>query len=277
MLADLTRLFAADGSLLLRGRFGHEFELTWIQEHVPAIEGRWDHYMAYNKVDIRTAYGLSQPAPVVYVDHDFIDDRAMDRHPFYQEFMAAHAIRYTIGSRFPVEDGQSTMLNIFRTKAQGHHGRPEIELMQALMPHLARACTIDQRLANARRAERRLREALDRVPDAIFLVEPDGKIVDANHAADMLLRAADGLSAPQSRLSASHAGTRKPLADAIAGAAERKIEARTQALPIPRPTGGRPLQVLVMPLPLSTAGSLELHARAPTVMVVVSDPDAAPV
>ena len=186
-LAKMSALFGGVGAILVRARFGREVELTWIQERVPAVEGRWDHYMAYRDFDVRTAYGLSRPAPLVYVDQEFIDERAIERHPFYQDFLATYDLRYTAGSRFPAEDGEFGIVNVFRNKAQGHHGRPETALMRALVPHLTKACTIDQRLAKARLAERRLREALDQVPEAIFLVEPDGRIVDANHAADLLL------------------------------------------------------------------------------------------
>lgn len=279
-LRKITAVLGGVGSVLARGRpHSGQLELTWIQEHVPAIEGRWDHYRAYQDFDIRTAHGLSSPPLAVYTDNDFTDDRTIDRHPFYQEFMACYDLRYTIGSRLPAEADEVGIVNVFRSRQQGHHGPDAAERMEALAPHLARACAIDQRLAAARRRQRQLRDALDRVPDAIFLLAPDGKIVDANRAAEQLLRARDGLSAPQSRLGASHAPSRKPLAEAIAAAAARRIHpGMTQALPIPRPSGGRPLQALVIPMPRADPPIITaLPAPVTLVMLVVSDPDTLPV
>ncbi|MEM7024487.1 MAG: helix-turn-helix transcriptional regulator [Pseudomonadota bacterium] len=275
ILVEMSALFGGVGAILVRVRFERGLELTWIQERVPAVEGRWDHYMAYRDLDVRTAYGLSKPAPLVYVDQEFIEERAIERHPFYQDFLATYDLRYTAGSRFPAEDGEFGIINVFRNQAQGPHERAETELMQALVPHLTKACAIDQRLAKARLAERRLREALDRVPEAIFLVEPDGRIVDANHAADLLVRKGDGLSSAQARLSAAHAVARKRLADVIAGAARRELDVSGRALPIPRESG-RPLQLLIAPLPQAASRTFPVQSPKPIVMVLVSDPDAAP-
>jgi len=277
-LRKITAAFGSAATLLVRARATPDIEFAWIQEYVPAVEGRWDHYMAYRDMDIRTAYALRKPAPAVYVDQEFIDDRGMDRHPFYQEFMAVHGVYHTVGGRFAADEGQVGLINVFRSKAQGHHEQAEIALMRALLPHLTRVSAIDQRLASARRAQARLRDALDRVPDAIFLVERDGRIVDANRAAERLLRERDGLAAPQAHLTASHAASRRLLADAIAGAAAHRARAdAASTVPLLRSSGARPLQALLMPLPPAKRGAIEVTGSVrPLVMVVVSDPEALP-
>ena len=84
------------------------------------------------------------------------------------------------------------------------------------------------------------------------------------------------MSSSQARLSATHAVARKRLADAIADAARRELEVSARALPIPRGSGGRPLQVLIAPLPQAASRTFPVRSPKPIVMIVVSDPDAAP-
>ena len=273
-LTKITALFGGVGSILVGARWTGGLELTWVHEHVPTVEGHWDHHIADRRLDIKTAQGLSKPLLSVYTDCDFIADREIDRHPFYQEFMACYDFRYTIGSQFPGNGGGFGIINVFRNRQQGHYGRPHVKLMEALLPHLTRACDWRATIAGYR-SQRRLREALDQVPEAIFLLEPDARIVDTNCAAEQMLRVRDGLSATHSRLGASHRATRKRLADTIAAVAEHRGYPNT--LPIPRPSSGRPLQALVIPMPRTEPPMERVPPRTiPLVMLVVSDPDALP-
>jgi PAS domain-containing protein len=132
-------------------------------------------------------------------------------------------------------------------------------LMRALVPHVMRAVTIEQRLGGLALERAGVAEALDRLPTGVLLLDERGRVTFANRTAEDLLRRGDGLAIDRERqLCASRpadgAALRRTVAGACAtGAALRHDGGGLAAggvLLVARPSGRRPLQVTVSPLRL---------------------------
>jgi PAS domain-containing protein len=90
-----------------------------------------------------------------------------------------------------------------RDRRSGDFADDEIALLQALSPRLVRAVGLSRHLG-ALEGKRQLSEALlDVAAKPVIIVEPDGRIVQANHAAWRILDAADGLLLHRDRLAAA--------------------------------------------------------------------------
>ena len=234
-------------------------------------------YLAVADYDVRTHYGLSRPGQV-YADHDFITDREIDRHIFYQEFLRPYDMRYTVGVSMPASVGRGIVANVFRSPTQGHATQAEIALMGMLYPHIAQAVRISERLEQLSLENAALRDAFDHLNDAVFITSGDGKVIVANRRADAMVKAGDGLLTVSGVLSTSHRPTADALHDLIARTAKNEPRQSPQAvaLPIPKPAGGRPLHLLAMPVVTSMEAHLGFREGKPSVFLMVNDPDLQP-
>ena len=199
---------------------------------------------------------------------------------------------------------------MFVARPRGHGPFPpeDVAALGLLLPHLTAAVGASLRLAEVGAAGEAACAALDRCSQALLLVDAAAGVHFANRAAEVLLRAADGLalepargplggagrSAGRGRLRAATpaatAALRRAVADAAALAApphtlgEPAVPPRTAALALDRPSGYPPLAALAVPLGPSGgtraawADALAVGgagaAGGPTVALFVSDPAA---
>jgi PAS domain-containing protein len=107
-----------------------------------------------------------------------------------------------------------------RGRQRGDFAQDEVDLLQALAPHLVRAVGLSRHLG-ALEGKRQLSDALlDAAARPVIVVEPDGRIVQANHAAWRILDAADGLMVRRDRLTAARPGDTSAVRRRIKAAAE---------------------------------------------------------
>lgn len=125
------------------------------------------------------------------------------------------------------------------------------------------------------------RQALDRLSDAVILLDAKGRRVDANRAAERLLARRDGLSLAPEGLRAAEVATTVELRGLVARAAETDPprEGRPEGpLLLARRCGRSPLVAVVTPLGRRRSPSLDRRLdrrreRRAVVAVFVSDPD----
>ncbi|MEO7650792.1 MAG: helix-turn-helix transcriptional regulator, partial [Bryobacteraceae bacterium] len=116
-------------------------------------------------------------------------------------------------------------------------------------------------------------DSLDRLPWGVLLVKADARILWRNAAAERIMSKKDGLTESSDGLRAATMSESQGLRSAIAAAARTSNGDRLPgaAMPLSRPSGLRPLNVLVSPVP-RWSGSLQ-EADA---MVFVGDPEDRP-
>ena len=125
----------------------------------------------YGPIDPKMPRFRSSEVHDVTVDYDYINEPEINRHPFYQEFLAEsrpslQPHRQDLGAGHD----EICVLSVQRDKIYGHANRREADLLHLLGRHLSQATEIDRRLTLGAVAERSLYGALDRVPEALFLL-----------------------------------------------------------------------------------------------------------
>ena len=127
------------------------------------------------------------------MDYLFIDEAAIDRSPFYADFLLPQDLRYTIGGILDVPSRYLGVVAVQRSPRQGHAGRAEIAMMRRVTPHVSHALDVTWRLREANKTVRSFECALDFLTDAALLIRADGTVAYANQAAEEMVRANDGV------------------------------------------------------------------------------------
>jgi DNA-binding CsgD family transcriptional regulator len=209
-----------------------------------------EHYAPLNP---RFLPALRSKPGELSLDYLVIDEREMDRSPFYAEFLAPQNLRYTVGCILATPKDECGVVAVQRSPRQGHGQRAEIALMQRLAPHVGKAWDMGRRLAGADAGQRPLQGALELLTDAAVLIGADGAVIHGNEAFQAIVGRNDGVTARNRSLAFSAADANHRLAAALA-AIHRPHDgggSPTAAFDFPasRPMGSPPYLVSLRPLP----------------------------
>ncbi len=201
-------------------------------------QGRWDDYLNYWRTqDPRFAAALQRPG-VVLTDTLDIDRAAFEASAIYNEVLVADASSYALFGNFPIGDDLLLSQAFIRDHRAGPFGRREVERMTRLMPHVRRMTGLRHLVQSMRHELADLRRALDVLPSAVAILEPTGRVVCANAAAEALFLDRNGLRTERGRLTAAKVREARDLsaammqAGALADAAEKRPASRASTTPI---------------------------------------------
>ena len=133
----------------------------------------------------------------------------------------------------------------------------EFDLLAEVLPHLARAHQLYRTMRNSEDMHGALTEIMDRLPEAIFLVDGDGKVLSSNGSARAISRQNDGLSVIGDHIILARPEEQASLRAVIADTATRPVAGGTQTLSlaedvatmsVTRPSGRRAFPVVVTPV-----------------------------
>jgi len=274
--ATLLRLgarFGANGGILAT-TVGGSNQLSFSSEF--GAEPEWQEL--YNREFYKPELNPLFPAfrrlrpGVASADWMLLPKQTLLRSPFYNEWSLPQDRHAFFGLVTSAEPQAVGALMFCRGRRAGDFGNEEIALLQALSPHLVRAVRLSRHLG-ALEGKRQLSDALlDAAARAVIVVEPDGRIVQANHAAWRILDAADGLLVRRDRLTAARPADTSAVRRRIKATAERDLTAR-QAMAVMRRSGALPYSVAMTPVPVEAVG---LERGRVLVAVFVADPYADP-
>jgi len=145
-------------------------------------------------------------------------------------------------------DGRIAVFGVQRRYEDGLFSVEAVELVGALMPHLKRAYRMSSAIGRAQRDRETFEETLRVVPQSVMIVDREAKLVFANHAAERLLAASDGIRLVSGRLVAAHREDQAAFAALFnpLGA----LEGAGSVAALHRPQNRRPLLVQALPLRL---------------------------
>ena len=207
---------------------------------------------------------------------ELLTDQRIQETDLYLDFMRPQglAAEWPICHLIAVQDGRP-MSGVVVYHREGHPriGPPEMELLDALVPHLARAYEIHSKLRAAQQESDALRRAVDRLPTGVLVLDEAGRVTMANRSAEDVLDAGDGLELRRGSPSITDERRNRALQEAIQASLRddpRTEAGRTRVMIVPRPSGRRAYSVLVSPLlPPEATGSAD-EARA---IIFVADPE----
>jgi DNA-binding CsgD family transcriptional regulator len=162
---------------------------------------------------------------------------------------------------------------IYRREGCRTLGPADFELLDLLVPHLARAYLIHCRFGAARHERQALREVMDRLPSGVILLDKDSRAVLTNRSADQILALEDGIrldrGRPRLALPQQDRAFQLLVAEAVQTSAQRG-HSYGRTLSVVRPSGRRSFAIMVGPLLAPPPGTNLGEAVA---ILFVADPE----
>ena len=156
------------------------------------IEENWEGLEV--GVDPRMAYSATLPAGFVFHDHQFITDRAINKHPFYQDFLRKFDLRYGAGANLEAASPtHQTLLSFNHSAKQGAIADEQIRAFAAIVPHAQRAMRMRNQLQQKEAVNQSLMQLLDERRVGIALLDRNGEVLEMNAALTRIIENSDGL------------------------------------------------------------------------------------
>lgn len=204
------------------------------------------------------------------ISADLCTDEEYANSEIYVDFSKPHSGGqfYVVGAVLPV-DRDIGVIGFQNPRDAGPFSRLHAAGLDRLLPHLQRALLIRARLQRAEVRGAASEAVLDSLNHGILLVSLDGAAVHANEVACRILENGDGLSLGRTGLLlGGRPAETNALRTLIAGCARLTGGG---ALSLRRPSGLRPLEVIVAPLARTVLSRLPARAGA---IVFLRDPEA---
>lgn len=113
-------------------------------------------------------------------DIDLMSEEEIARDPIYTEFLYPRGLGWTVGDMIQEPSGHTIIFDLIRTTAAGPFTRTDVDQLNALRPHLARAATMSSRLQFER--INAAVQALELVGVPAAVIASDGMVLAANSA-----------------------------------------------------------------------------------------------
>jgi DNA-binding CsgD family transcriptional regulator/PAS domain-containing protein len=234
----------------------------------------------YSPIDPFRAVWLARfcraEADAIYTGEQIIEPTRLRRTEYFSDFLSAYDIIYHMCAPIAVHNEWAATLSCHRPASKEPFDSGEVNLLRLLFPHLQRAIQFHRRFAELEGHHRASLDALDRLSAGVILLDEHGRIVAANREADRLIRQNDGLSAMGQGIKAARQRETQELHRMIAGAVKTiksQVAEAGGTLALPRPSGKRPLAVLVAPV---GRNAFAPGIGTPAVVVFVTDPERKP-
>jgi len=205
----------------------------------------------------------------VWSEAELFSEHEIARDPLRQEFCRSYGMGAFAVQLVTPMPNFVVAFSVMRALDRGPFERRELDTLNLLGKHAARAFLVSTGLQNALSLERMLADALTRTACAVFAVDRNLQVVMANSAAERLL--GDGLWIRDGQLRAqspAHVSSLPQLLKSALQPSERAAELETIALP--RPSSRQPL--LVQAIPVSAESTVGLPATTAALLIVV-DPE----
>lgn len=230
----------------------------------------------FSKLDLRRRRIRTLPAATTFLGSALLPDATLEASEFYRDFLRPQGFFHLAGGVALRTADEMAVVRVVRPRGARPFDADDLVLLDAILPHVGRALTVQRRLATAEARRDDQRFALDNLPGGVLLLDAKRRLLAANAHGEALLAARDGIVLERGAIRTLDPTDNRRLGALIAGAAAPTAAAapgRPHALPIRRRSGERSLVLLVAPL----RGPL-LRGAAPhaTVVVFVNDLAASP-
>ena len=215
--------------------------------------------------------------------NSLIEPGSIKKTAFYADVLAPwdHADTLNITHKAQTEDGSIGGFGFCLSSRAAAQAVERAHRLDRLAPHLCRAFEASLLVSARSDGRRHLSAVLELLPNATLLLDARGHIIEANGAAENLLRQSDGIASSAegdlqlaSALPRERQAFAQALSDAlaVAGGLGATLPAPVR---IARASGLAPLVAMMVPLPRPTLAFWELVAPARVLLVIV-DPTARP-
>lgn len=223
------------------------------------------------KLDPWRLYNHADPAADMMLGRGIVSHADLVATEFYNDWMRPQGFLDSFAVNLAPGTLESAVA-AFRGPGSDYD-EEDLKLVRALTPHLRQAVAVNRRLHRAAREADVLAEGLDHFATGVLVLDASGRVLRSNRAADRMLACKDGLSLCHNELAAARPADARALRQLIGSAAKIRNGHGVGAggrIAIERPSGRRPLMLLVSPV--RSVGADEVDGRA-AVLVFVVDPE----
>jgi DNA-binding CsgD family transcriptional regulator len=269
VLARCQSLFgAAESALSTQDEESCEIDSIHVGSDPAAPPLYASHFVRCNPL-LKTAD--TQPLLPVLTDEHRLDKQAFMRTEFYNDFLRRFDLHSLLWVRLAIDLPRTTTITLVRSPRCEAFDDTDIAAARRLQPHLIRAHRVNRQVLGARALKDTCDTLLDVSAHAVFVLDSNGTVRQANRAAEALVRSGQGLSLRRGVLRAQESGVTRRLHGLIAAAADTDPARRTDgSMALARPDR-QPLSIIVTPV---RSDRLTLFGMSRSVIVSVIDPDA---
>lgn len=173
----MVEFHSPDGSLVRLGPRGSIFEQRYL-----------DLYLEHYAATCPRARSMMRPGARAVQSEEIIgDDTALDRHPYYVDFLGPQRLRYHLALRLRRTRNELGVLAVQRLKQDGNADDEEINWMYELAPFFRSAFRARALLGELSLGADGLIGALSRLDAALVFLDGEGRALFQNDAASALL------------------------------------------------------------------------------------------
>jgi DNA-binding CsgD family transcriptional regulator len=230
-----------------RGEWDISCQFGISRDDLSEHERRWGTQNPWVNGDANQGTVLSVPVGQVIASHTLCPDAILEGLDVYREFYAKRNLHYGAGMAITSNHIQRSVLSSLRAKSKGPVGDAEIRIWNQISPHLQRAVSLCGELAALRSERDTLIDYIDGLSKPLFLVNRASSILQANDAADQLLKAANVVKRKDGQLWLPTDAAQKQLLKALktVGSVDGSGHSRTMSFSFRNPENGEALLVLV--------------------------------
>jgi len=264
---NFSALYGYDDAIL--ARYGAEGGLS------SAIRRYQQHFMQLAPTDPRVRILEQYPGRPLSCRLQ-IREEELHASRVYQEMLRFGDVEYSLLVSLPEEDGSLIMLGAFRGKEAQHFSEADVALFSEIIPHLKQAVRLSEHLADASFKAHAARGALDTLAMGVVLVDREARISWANSSARRIIERGDGISAPDGCMRLDTHVESIRLRRLIATVVDNRSAgdaASASAMPVARPSGREPIDLVVGPLQLAPGDDRTRGLERPLAVLFISAPE----
>lgn len=241
----------------------------------PSLSGVMNRYIRRGLPWTAQPHGLRYEREFV-LGSDYFDSEELAATDFYRDFMEPQGLapEVPLAVRVFAADGMPyAAVALYQRVGYRALNGDDVELCNALVPHLRRGYEIHRRLHQEREQRKALAEIVDRFPIGVMLIDHRGRVVSLNTSAQQIVDLDDAFSLdgghPMLRDERSNAEFQAAVV-ASTSATGREEEGQLTVIAVERSSGGPPITLGVAAL----LGSREQSGETdPVAAVFIADPD----
>ena len=212
--------------------------------------GLYDEYYVATDPAVKAAVQL--PVGAWASTDDLFSSSEYDRTEMVADLLLPNGLYRVAGSVLVRNTAEYASLGLHRPKNHPEFDHHDERVYMTVQPHLQRALAVTRQLGQAGIYRQALADSFDGLRTGVVVLDGGGRILVANRASREIAESRDGLSfdrdGPKGARSEDTSRLRKQIAEALGANGTKATRSVGSAIILGRPSGKRPLEVIVAPI-----------------------------
>jgi PAS domain-containing protein len=243
--------------------------VEWLSQSGPLVGREADYFSHYHALDRYRPILEVLPAGRWLWISECLPETVLRRDEWYNDYLLRAGIDDALSARLCESASHVVVFGVSHGNDRAPFTAADTAALQELLEPLAKAARLHTELGSLGWEPAIALRALDQLAAAVIVADSDGRVIQANRAAERVLQRGDGLTVRDGKLGALHVFDSERFdASIAAAAAEQKTGAAIGRMRIRRHDGHPPYMLTVAPL----GADLALYGRS-LALIVFGDPD----